>query len=134
VGEIVAMRRRTSVSTPRPHILERFGVAPVAGEDGVAQVSITGPARNPWGIMHGSLFALLAEQALLSRAPHRGEGNSGDATRRVIHDLMLRFVAPARSGPARAVATQIAGDLWRVVIRDVGSAERVCGTVLARIS
>ena len=47
---------------------------------------------------------------------------------------MLRFAAPARVGPARAQATRIAGSLWKVEVRDLGSDDRVCCTVLARLA
>jgi acyl-coenzyme A thioesterase PaaI-like protein len=108
---------------PRPPLLERYGVAPVPGIAGAAELEITGPARNPWGIMHGSLFALVAEQALASARPGRR-----------IDDLMLRFLAPARVGPARAQATHIGGTLWRVDVRDCGNDERLCCTAFARLS
>ena len=93
------------------------------GLEGAAELDITGPARNPWGILHGSLFALLAEAALASARP------SGR-----IDDLIVRFVAPARVGPARAQATRIGGDLWRIDVRDVGNDDRVCGASFARVS
>ena len=109
--------------TPRPPLPDRYGIRPVAGVTGAAEIEITGPARNPWGIMHGSLFALVAEAALASAQP---------AAR--VDDLMLRFVAPARVGPARAQATRIAGSLWKVEVRDVGLDDRVCCTVLARLA
>ena len=107
----------------RPPLRERYGIRPVAGVPGAAEIEITGPARNPWGIMHGSLFALVAEAALASVEP---------AAR--IDDLMLRFVAPARIGPARAQATRVAGSLWKVEVRDRGSDDRICCTVLARLA
>jgi uncharacterized protein (TIGR00369 family) len=107
----------------RPPLRQRYGVRPVAGVRGAAELDITGPARNPWGILHGSLFALLAEAALLDAQPSAR-----------IDDLMLRFVAPARVGPARATATAIDDDLWRVEVRDVGNDDRVACTSLARLS
>ena len=108
---------------PRPPLLERYGVVRVPGIAGAAELEITGPARNPWGIMHGSLFALVAEQALASAQPGRR-----------IDDLMLRFLAPARVGPARAQATHIGGTLWRVDVRDCGNDERLCCSAFARLS
>jgi hypothetical protein len=51
-----------------------------------------------------------------------------------IDDLIVRFVAPARVGPARAHATFVAGNLWRIDVRDVGNDDRVCGTSFARVS
>jgi len=104
-------------------LLERYGVRPVPGIAGAAELDVTGPARNPWGILHGSLFALLAEAALASALPGAR-----------IDDLIVRFVAPARVGPARALATPVGGNLWRVDVRDVGNDDRVCGTSFARVS
>jgi len=107
----------------RPPLLERYGVRPVPGLAGAAELDITGPARNPWGILHGSLFALLVEAAMASARPQAR-----------IDDLMVRFVAPARVGPARAQATFVDGNLWRIDVRDVGNDERVCATSFARVS
>lgn len=108
---------------PRPPLLDRYGVRPVAGVEGAAELDITGPARNPWGILHGSLFALLVESAMASALP--------DAR---IDDLIVRFVSPARFGPARAQAMCVSGNLWRIDVRDVGNDDRVCGSSFARVS
>jgi acyl-coenzyme A thioesterase PaaI-like protein len=110
-------------SGPRPPLLERYGVRPVPRVVGAAEVDITGPARNPWGILHGSLFALVVEAAMASAQPLAR-----------IDDLIVRFVAPARVGPARALATQVDGNLWRIDVRDVGNDDRVCATSFARVS
>jgi len=107
----------------RPPLLERYGVRPVPGIMAAAELDITGPARNPWGILHGSLFALVAEAALASAQPGAR-----------IDDLIVRFVAPARIGPARAQASHLGGNLWRVDVRDVGNDDRVCCTSFARVS
>lgn len=116
-------RAPSGTVTPRPPLLERYGVRRVPGLIGAAELEITGPARNPWGIMHGSLFALVAEEALASAEPGA-----------CIHDLILRFVAPARVGPARAQATHIDGNLWRVEVRDLGQDDRLCCSAFARLS
>ena len=107
----------------RPPLLERYGVRTVPGLAGAAELDITGPARNPWGILHGSLFALVVEAAMASAQPQAR-----------IDDLMVRFVAPARVGPARAQATFVDGNLWRIDVRDVGNDDRVCATSFARVS
>ena len=107
----------------RPPLVERYGVRPVPGVVGAAEVDITGPARNPWGILHGSLFALVVEAAMASARP-----------RARIDDLIIRFVAPARVGPARALATYVDGNLWQIDVRDVGNDDRVCATSFARVS
>jgi acyl-coenzyme A thioesterase PaaI-like protein len=104
-------------------LLERYGVRPVPGVVGAAELYITGPARNPWGILHGSLFALVVEAAMASAQPQAR-----------IDDLIVRFVAPARVGPARAQATYVDGNLWRIDVRDVGNDDRVCATSFARVS
>jgi uncharacterized protein (TIGR00369 family) len=116
-------RHYASDDRVRPPLLERYGVRAVPGLEGAAELDITGPARNPWGILHGSLFALLVESAMASVRP--------DAR---IDDLIVRFVSPARVGPARAQATFVAGNLWRIDVRDVGNDDRVCGTSFARVS
>lgn len=119
-------RNRHPSTARRLPLRERYGirtVAPAGGAEGAAEVDITGPARNPWGILHGSLFALLCETALLHARP-----------RAHIDDLMLRFVAPARVGPARAQAVMLDEGLWRVDVRDLGNDERVACTALARLS
>ena len=108
---------------PRPPLLERYGVRPVPAVVGAAELDITGPARNPWGILHGSLFALVVEAAMASAQPQAR-----------IDDLIIRFVAPARIGPARAQATQVDGNLWRIDVRDAGNDNRVCATSFARVS
>jgi acyl-coenzyme A thioesterase PaaI-like protein len=115
--------QRAGEQGPRPPLLERYGVHPVAGVVGAAELDITGPARNPWGILHGSLFALVVEAAMASAQP-----------RERIDDLIVRFVAPARVGPARALATHVDGNLWRIDVRDVGKDDRVCATSFARVS
>ncbi|HUP73771.1 MAG TPA: hotdog domain-containing protein [Acidimicrobiales bacterium] len=108
---------------PRVPLLERYGIRPVADLPAAAELDITGPARNPWGILHGSLFALVVEAEVASVRPGAR-----------IDDLIVRFVAPARVGPARAQATHVGGNLWRVDVRDVGNDNRVCCTSLARVS
>lgn len=119
-------RNRHPNTAHRLPLRDRYGirvVPPCEGAEGAAEVDITGPARNPWGILHGSLFALLCETALLDARP----GSR-------IDDLMLRFVAPARVGPARADAIRLDEGLWRVDVRDVGSDGRIACTALARLS
>ena len=123
--EIFRHRRRQGALSgqARPPLLERYGVRAVPGVVGAAEVDITGPARNPWGILHGSLFALVVEAAMASAQPQAR-----------VDDLIIRFVAPARVGPARALATHVDGNLWRIDVRDVGNDDRVCATSFARVS
>ena len=121
--EIFRHRRARVGEGSRPPLLERYGVRPVPGVAAAAELDITGPARNPWGILHGSLFALVVEAAMASVQPQAR-----------IDDLIVRFVAPARVGPARAQATYIDANLWRIDVRDVGNDDRVCATSFARLS
>jgi acyl-coenzyme A thioesterase PaaI-like protein len=121
--EIFRQASTMSSAQTRPPLLERYGVRPVPGVVGAAELYITGPARNPWGILHGSLFALVVEAALASAQPQAR-----------IDDLIVRFVAPARVGPARAQATNASGNLWRIDVRDAGNDDRVCATAFARVS
>ena len=112
VGELLARDEPVVV----PSVLGEFGPR----RDGAAvEIDVTDRSRNPWGIMHGALSALLVEQAALASA---GSG--------FIHTLDLRFLAPVRSGPARAAGTVIGrrrGDTHvRVELTDVGADHRLC--------
>jgi acyl-coenzyme A thioesterase PaaI-like protein len=80
---------------------------------------------NPWGVMHGALHALLAEDATRSLVAG------------VVTNANVRFVAPVRAGPARATAT-IAGrhgeqTVVRAEVRDPGAGDRVCSLAMLTV-
>ena len=104
---------------------EPIEVASVLGEFGpravgtAVELDVTARARNPWGIMHGALSALMAEEAALAAS---GCGR--------IITLDLRFLAPVRTGPARATGEVVGrrgGDTHvRVELVDRGADHRLC--------
>lgn len=113
VGE--RMVQRTDWSGPRPAMGAHFGARTVA--PGVAELDLVANARNPWGILHGALHSLLAEDAARSLVDGRITG------------FTIRFMAPVRVGPARATATVLGGAgnrvTVRVEVRDPGSGDRL---------
>ena len=82
-------------------------------------------ARNPWGILHGCLHTLLAEDAARSLVDGRITGVS------------IRFMAPVRVGPARAHATLLASSAGsvtvRVEVRDPGAHDRLGSLALITV-
>lgn len=113
VGEV--LQQESDWTGPRPPMDEWFGARVVGA--GVAELEMVDNARNPWGILHGALHTLLAEEATRSLV----DGRVVSAT--------LRFMAPVRVGPAQATAKIIAGDgdrvTARVEVRDVGNDGRL---------
>lgn len=103
----------------RPHVLDHYGVKVV--EPGLCELELVARTKNPWGIMHGSLYGLAAEQAVRS---------TKDAQ---ISDLILRFGAPARVGPVQAAVDGEAGGVVQVHVIDKGADDRICAVVHARI-
>jgi acyl-coenzyme A thioesterase PaaI-like protein len=108
----------------RPDLPEQFGV--VRTGVGAAVLPMDTRTRNPWGILHGALYVLLAEEAVatLPGGPW------------ILSDLDLRFMAPVRTGPAAASATIVdataSGAIARVEVRD-GLEGRLCGLILAAV-
>lgn len=114
VFPVGVLQVQQSEPTPvRPPMGERFGARTVA--PGVAELAMADNARNPWGILHGTLHTLLAEDATRSLVDGR------------IVAATIRFVAPVRVGPARATATVLGGDgrqiAVRVEVRDAGTGD-----------
>ncbi len=66
-------------------------------EGGAVEVDIAGWLRNPWGILHGGVTGCLVDVA----AEAAGAAALGRAVR--VADTTIRFLAPGRVGPARAV-------------------------------
>ncbi len=87
-----------------------------AATAGGVEMELADQFRNPWGILHGGVVAMLVDLA----AEH--------ATERTPTDVVLHFLAPNRVGPVRATARSVGArggeDVCRVEVRDVG-ADRV---------
>ena len=102
-------------ATNLPEYYEWLAIEPVAPD--TVSLQLRDPLRNPWGILHGALHTLLAEDATRSLVDGR------------ITSAMLRFMAPVRVGPARATATVLAGSTSgvtvRVEVRDAGAGDRL---------
>lgn len=88
---------------------------------GRAELPRTEDGLNATGTMNGGLIALLAEEAVLSAEE---EGAS-------LASLAIRFLLPARRGPAMAEATVRAG-LGRVEVRDAGHEDRLTTSATTR--
>jgi acyl-coenzyme A thioesterase PaaI-like protein len=84
-------------------------------EPGRVVLDRTEDGLNAAKTMNGGLLALAAEEAALSLAP---PGST-------LETLGLRYLQPARIGPAVAVATR-RGGLGRVEVRDTGNGDRLC--------
>jgi acyl-coenzyme A thioesterase PaaI-like protein len=114
----------------RPEAIEDRGVrlavplAERAGcerrEPGVAVLPRTDDGLNSAGTINGGLVALAVEEAALSLTP--------GAT---LASMALRYLRPARVGPAVATADVLAG-LGRVEVRDAGSDDRLAVVATTR--
>jgi uncharacterized protein (TIGR00369 family) len=121
-------QRPVVIATPPPDpacppIEQWLGVRPVDDGAGTAvEIDLADPLRNPWGILHGGVVAMLVDLA--------AEAASGGETT----DVALHFLAPNRLGPVRAVATPLGrradGAVTRVEVRDEG-AGRVTAVAVA---
>ncbi len=91
-----------------------IGLRP-AGE-GVVEVPMSDEVRNPWGIMHGGIVAIGAEEAVLRHPATAGGSVTG---------MLVRYLAPTRTGPARFEAELLGegayGTLFRVRATDAGA-------------
>lgn len=104
-----------------PPLAEWAGIEP-DGIDAVA-LSVRDELRNPWGILHGGMVALLVDSAA------EREASSAGSKEPIVTDVALHFLAPARLGPVRArahtVGTRPDGRTARVEVRDAGAEDRV---------
>jgi uncharacterized protein (TIGR00369 family) len=107
------MSRPAPPDAPLP--IETWLAVRDAGPNGV-EIDLAESIRNPWGILHGGVVAMLVDLA------------TERATQRTSSDVVLHFLAPNRVGPVRATARSLgerAGEaVCRVEVRDVG-ADRV---------
>ncbi len=104
-------------------------------EGGAVEVDVAGWLRNPWGILHGGVTACLVDvsaevagAAVLGRPAH-------------VAGMTVRFLAPGRVGPARAVPRLLSTDtaaagavLAEVKVTDVGAGGRLLAVASAVIS
>jgi uncharacterized protein (TIGR00369 family) len=92
-------------------------------EDASVEVDIDDWLRNPWDILHGGAIACLVDVA----AEHAAIAALGRPAR--ITGSMIRYVAPGRAGPARAVSRIVGNDgttaLVEVRVTDTGAADRL---------
>ena len=92
-------------------------------EDATVEVDADEWLRNPWGILHGGVTACLADVAAETAASTALGGRA-----RVTGEL-VRYLAPVRVGPARAVPHVLAIDggraLVEVRVTDVGADDRL---------
>jgi len=102
---------------PIPEWLRARAIGPDAIE-----IDLADELRNPWGILHGGVVAMLVDLA----AEHASGG--------VPTDVVLHFLAPNRVGPVRATGQSLGarsdGQVVRVEVRDVG-ADRVTAIAIA---
>lgn len=93
------------------------------GEDASVEVDVADWLRNPWGILHGGVTSCLADVAAASA------GSAALARTARVTDQMVRFLAPGRVGPVRAVPHVLAVDgdqaLVEVRIVDAGKDDRL---------
>lgn len=88
---------------------------------GVASLPRIKEGLNSSNTINGGLIALAVEEAVLSQAP----GGT-------LSSLVLRYLRPARIGPAVATA-DIHGNLATVEVRDAGNEDRLAVVATARI-
>jgi uncharacterized protein (TIGR00369 family) len=101
-------------------------------EGGVAEVDIADWLKNPWGIMHGGVTSCLAD---LSAA---AAGSSALGRPGRVVGTTIRFLAPGRVGPARAIPRVLAVDadsaVVEVRITDEGSNGRLLAVTSSTIA
>jgi uncharacterized protein (TIGR00369 family) len=118
---VMTWGRDAPVTAP-PSIPDWLGVRAV--DSTRVEIDLAEHLRNPWGILHGGVVAMLVDLA----AEH--------ATRSTPSDVVLHFLAPNRVGPVRAAATVLGrrsdGEVVRVDVRDEG-ADRVTAMAVVTV-
>ncbi len=123
----VERRHDVGVVVDRTRVVDDLGFR--LGEDGSVEVSVEGWLRNPWGMLHGGVIGCLVDVS----AEVAGSAALGRAARATSE--MIRFLAPGRVGPVRAVPEVLASDdrsaLVEVRLVDTGADDRLVaiGTV-----
>jgi uncharacterized protein (TIGR00369 family) len=89
---------------------------------GAVEIPVGDAVRNPWGILHGGVVAVGAEEAVLRHPEAAGRAPLG---------MLVRYLAPTRIGPARFVPELIGATadaaVFRVRSSDIGADGRVTG-------
>lgn len=115
------LRYDDGITVPRGPLVSQLGFG--VGEDGSVTVGIADWLRNPWGILHGGVTACLVDVA----AEVAGSTTLGRPVR--VTSELVRYLAPGRVGPVRAVPSVLAvGDgraLAEVRVRDEGADGRL---------
>ncbi len=100
-------------------------------EGGAAEVDIAGWLRNPWGILHGGVTACLVDVSA-EAAGAAALGRPGHVT-----DTTIRFLAPGRVGPARALPRLLSASaqeaLIEVRVTDAGAGNRLIAVASAAV-
>jgi uncharacterized protein (TIGR00369 family) len=108
-----------------PHLTEYVGVRTVDAT--TVAIDVADELRNPWGILHGGVTAVLVDLA----ARH---ATGGPATT----DAVVHFLAPGRVGPVtahvRPVGVRPDGALVRVEVRDQGAGDRVMAIAVTTVA
>jgi acyl-coenzyme A thioesterase PaaI-like protein len=101
-------------------------------EGGAVEVAIGGWLRNPWGILHGGVTACLVDVS----AEAAGAAALSRPVR--VNDATLRFLAPGRVGPARAVPRVLSmadgTALVEISVTDAGADGRLIAVASATVS
>jgi len=101
-------------------------------EDASVDVDIEDWLRNPWGILHGGTTACLVDVA----AEHAAVAALGRPARTAAS--MIRYLAPGRVGPARAVPRLLGTDgttaLVEVRVTDTGADDRLIAVATMTVS
>ena len=117
----VELGRFDGETRDQPPIPDWLGVRAV--DDDALAMDLDDALRNPWGILHGGVVAMLVDLA----AEHATRGGRTS-------DVVLHYLAPNRVGPVRATARVVGrradGDVVRIEVRDEG-AQRATAIAIA---
>ncbi len=120
----------------RPLVLASPAPAPTAGPEEFLgsraldadrlAIDLADPLRNPWGILHGGVTAMLVDLA--------GRHATGGT---VTTDVVLHFLRPGRVGPVIASVTRVGhrvdGTLCRIEVRDQGAEDRLMALAVTTV-
>lgn len=108
--------RASEPDAPEVAIPDWLGVRAV--DAATMEIELADRFRNPWGILHGGVVAMLVD--LTAEHTAGAHGLAGPTT-----DTVLHFLAPNRVGPVRAHARFLGersdGAVLRVEVRDEGA-------------